>query len=701
MRYFFIGFIFILPIIITFSVRAEDFKLFYDNGKVGLSDAAGNVVIPAKYEQLGWSNGLTMPNNNAIGYKSGEYWGILGLDGEAVTETYYTKLYPAGESLYIASKKGRITNHDFLGVITKEGKSVLPFKYTSIELTGLRAIVGIKYGRSYQYGVVDLGDKMIIPIKYKAINALGNLRFSIQNFESKTAIYNDIGKEVIGFTLDSISTFINGHATIFVNHLRGLININGQILAQPIYKEVRYDAYPEVKIFDQWQIVKDTEAVVSWEFDHIEPYNNDKYKVSANGKQWLINRDGKANTAMEFSHIGAAINGKMVFQHHDKWGVLNTDGTELLGARFDSLVIINDVFYAKNNNEWHLFDSFGVKKSNNSYDEIGNKSGYYFPVKRRGYWGFIDREGEEVLPCVYDKVGEYFFNKVVVKFHGEYGIINKGGDWIVYPRKKKLKIINNDLYMEFDSRLSTLRSFENETIYFTENKVDIMGDHLLEHLSDGGLWKIDFNGRIVNKRIPSERFDEIRQSTDGLFAVKKNNKFGFVDNLNRLIIANRYENVGDFSEGLVAMQILGRWGFIDKQENIVVQPLYDEVLPFRGGLSIVKNKSGYGIIDNNGKPITSFDYDQIIYLNNGRYIMKRAGKYGLIDNDGSLLVNAKYDSLEDLGNGSVLVSLFGKFGVITKRGVDIIPINYDELLYDARFGEYLVMKKSSWEKVTD
>ncbi len=701
MKYFFKGLIYILPIIITFSVQAEDFKLFYDNGKVGLSDTNGNVLIPAKYEQLGWSNGLDMPNNNVIGYKSGEYWGILSLDGQQTTENYYTRLYPAGENLYIASKKGKLTGRDFLGVITKQGKSVLPFKYSSIELTSLRAIVGIKYGRSYQYGVVDLGDKVIIPVKYKDISSLGNLRFSVQNFESKTAIFNDSGKQVIGFELDSISSFKNSFATIFANHLRGIIDINGQIIADPIYKEVRYEKEPETKFFDQWQLIKGTEQILTWNFDDIEPYGEDMYKVNANGKQWLIDREGKSLTPKEYSFIGTEINGKTTFQLNQKWGIINTDGSELLTARFDSLIIINDVFYAKIKDEWSLYDSFGIKKSNQTYDEIGKRSGYYYPVKRRGYWGFINRAGEEILPCVYDKVGEFEHNKVVVKFHGEYGVVDKTGEWVVYPRKARLKIINADLYLTMDSRLTTLRSFEDETIYFTENKVDLKENHLLEHLSDGGLWKIDFNGRIVNRDIPNQRFDEIRPSSDELFAVKQNNRYGFIDNQNRLVIANRYENVGDFSEGLVAVKILGRWGFIDKQENIIVQPLYEEVSAFMGGLAIVKYKTGYGLINSIGKSISSDNYDAIKHQSNGRYLVERNGKYGLLDKDGSLLVNAKYDSLVDLGNGKALVSLFAKFGVISDIGVDIIPINFDGLVYDARFEEYLAMKKSSWVKVTD
>ncbi len=699
MRYFLCGLLFLILITAVSVAQSKDFQLIYKDGKVGLSDASGKVVIPAEYEELGWSTGDQDPESNTIGYRKDNLWGLLALDNEKITKPEYTSLYPVKGGFYIASVRGKISHHDFLGVITNQGKVVIPFKYNAIKPDGLRAIVGVKYGRQYKFGVVDMADKPIIPIEYKDIINLGHLRFAVRNFENKTAIFSDGGKPMIDFILDSISNYENGHAVIYANHELGIVNSNGQVIQEPQFKEVLLDKEPQVKSFDEWQVIKGKSTSTSLFYDNILPFGDNEYKVEANGKSWVINKNNESLTPKKFAFIEEPVNGKMLFMYHEKWGIINPDGEIFMKPKYDSLILNQDVIYAKINGSWSLYDFHGVEKSNANYDQIGKKTSYYYPVKKKNHWGFIDRSGEEVIHCVYDQVGEIVNNMVVVKFHGEYGILDKKGDWVVLPQKGRLTIINDNYYLIKSGDLSTLKNFDNETIYFTQNKVELMADHLLEHLSDGGLWKIDFNGRIVNRNIPQQRFQEIRSSGNGLFAVKYQGRFGFVDNQNRLIIANRYEDVGDFGDGLVAVKLLGRWGFIDKYENIVIQPTFSEVGVFKNNMVIVKATSGYGIIDHKGNKLTPLNFDQISALPSGRFLVKKEGKYGLLNEEGALMINAKYDMLEEVNEEYVKVSLFNKYGVLSNNGVDVIPIIYDDLFYDIRFDEYLVKKKSSWVKV--
>ncbi len=700
MIYFFRGLVFIFLTVVSVA-QSKDFKLLYENGKVGLANNDGTVIIPPIYDQLGWSNGAEMPNGNFIGYKSNNLWGLLALDNQVVTNAEYARLYPTQGGLYVASKQGKISHHDFLGVINSQGKIVIPFKYTSIQLTDLRAIVSVKHGKNYNFGLVDLADKTIIPTQFKEIFPLGNLRFAVKDFNNKTAIFNDKGKAVVDFSLDSISGFVNGYATLYANHLRGIINANGQIIAPIQYKEVQVaDGIPQVKTFDEWHFIVNNQTSKKWFFDDVTPYAQNHYKVLANGRTWIKDSSGLDITPLTYEYVGELIKNKALFKYRNKWGVMLQNGQTFMDAQYDSIVLLQDVIFAKNKGLWNLFDHFGLKKSDQNYTDIGNKTGYYFPVKKKKHWGFINQSGEETIHCVYEWVGEFNHNKVVVKFHGQYGILDKSGEWIVLPQADKLQLINDNYYMAYGSKLSTLKSYADGTVYFTENKVDIMDDHLIEHLSDDGLWKINFKGQIVNKDIPRQRFEEVRTSSEGLFAVRYNGRYGFVDYQNRLLIANRYENVGDFSEGLVSIQLLNRWGFIDRNENIVIQPVYESVTSFKNGLAIAQAITGFGLIDKQGKKISAFDYDEITRFDDGKFMVRKGDAFGLLSKSGHLLVNAKYEILSDLGNGYVMVGLFGKLGIITEAGVDIIPIQYDKLHFDTRSGIYLAMKKSGWVKVT-
>lgn len=700
MRYFF-KYFFLLLIAISSVAQSRDFEFLHQKGKVGLADANGNVLIPAIYDALGWTEGKQEPVGNYIGYKQGDFWGIITTSNEVITSHEFSSLYSGSGALFIASKKGKYSHQEFLGVVNTNGKTVIPFKYASIKLHDLRAIVGVKSGREYSYGVVDLGGKEILPIRYKEIQKLGNLRYAIKNQNNKYGIFTDAGKQVIEFTLDSISNFNAGFATIYDNHLRGMINSDGKVIVPPVYKGVKIGYGIEVKEFNEWVILANNKANGSLKFDKVEPFDQQLYRVTANGRCWLIDTEQNEVSSSTFSYIDSLKFGSRRFKYKNKWGAIATDSTMILEPEFDSLLQVNGNYYALKNNIWWLFDQFGVKKSLQNYEAIGGHFGNYFAVKKNGKWGFINREGDEVIHCVYQEVSDMYFNKIIVKFHGQYGIINKHGDWIVLPQSGKLKILNNSLYIVYKNGLKTLKSFDDETIYFTENEIEINEDHLLEYLSSGGLWKIDFSGRIVNRELPQQRFDEIRSSSEGLFAVKASGAYGFVDNQNRLIVANRYENVGDFSEGMVAVKLIGKWGYINRHENIIIQPNYQSAGPFNNGLAIVKDKSGYGIIDKSGNRKSIFGFDEIIAMPNGYFLVKKEGKYGMLDAGGSLMINAKYDELAELSNGFLKVSLFDKYGILTSKGVDVVPIIYDQITYDDRFKNYLGMKKSEWENLSD
>ncbi|QSE98836.1 WG repeat-containing protein [Fulvivirga lutea] len=700
MRLFFRVLPFLL-LAISSVAQSSNFDFVYDNGKVGLADSAGTIVIPTQYDQLGWSYGSQEVKGTYLGFRKGSYWGLITTQNEVVVSNQYSQLYPAGSELFVAAKKGKYSHQDFLGMINSKGKVVLPFKYTSITLSGLRAIVSMKSGEGYLYGIVDMGGKTILPVKYKEISSLGNLRYAIKNHEDKYAIYTDSGREIMGFTLDSISRFHKGHAIIYDNHLRGIISSSGQIIADPQFKDVQWKDEVQIKKFNSWEFISKGNGNKVWNYDKVALVGDNLFKVTSNNREWIVDKTQNLLSSPTYSNVELLENGSLKFRYNNKWGVVSSDSSIVLSPTFDSLVVVNTDFYALKNGFWSIYDRYGVEKSTQNYQAIGQHYGNYFAIKKNNKWGFLNREGEEIIHCVYDEIGDIQHGKVVVKFHGQYGILNKQGDWVVLPQNGRLQIINDKLYLVKTKTLTTLKSFDDETIYFTENRVEVKEDHLLEYLSYGGLWKIDFGGRIVNRELPQQKFEEIRASSNGLFAVKINNRYGFVDHLNRLIIANRYEDVGDFKEDLMAVKLIGKWGFIDRYENIVIQPTFQSTSDFESGMAVVQENGKYGLIDKKGNKLSAFVYDGISRLPNGKFLAEKDGKLGMLAKDGSLMIHAKYQQLEELSNGEVKVKLFDKYGVLTGQGVDIIPVMYDQLIYDHRFDQYLAMKKSEWENLSN
>lgn len=58
---------------------------------------------------------------------------------------------------------------------------------------------------------------------------------------------------------------------------------------------------------------------------------------------------------------------------------------------------------------------------------------------------------------------------------------------------------------------------------------------------------------------------------EGIFGVKKNNKWGYIDKIGKIIVEFKFENVKKFSEGLAVVKVNGKWGYIDRIGKMVIK----------------------------------------------------------------------------------------------------------------------------------
>ncbi len=57
--------------------RAGDYKRFEENGKIGLKDESGAVILPASFDALGWSDGNFSVIGQITGYRQNNRWGTI------------------------------------------------------------------------------------------------------------------------------------------------------------------------------------------------------------------------------------------------------------------------------------------------------------------------------------------------------------------------------------------------------------------------------------------------------------------------------------------------------------------------------------------------------------------------------------------------------------------------------------------------
>jgi WG containing repeat len=691
-------------LLINFFSAASSYNVFEENGKVGLKNEQGKVLIPARYEALGWSDGTFTTLNNVTGYKDGDYWGLISLENRLITKAFYEEVFAGEGSLIIARKKSNLSLRTVTGCLNTSGKEILPFQYDGIKLYSLRAVVFTKIGNQYKYGLVDLENKTLIPQQYKNIHSIGSLRYAVENFENRMALYSDNGKQITPFNIDSISSFKKNFAIIYQDSQQGLIDRDGEIKAFPTYREIRIDDDGTVhtRQVDEWLFLDGQNKLFQKkQADSVVSIGKNMLHVTTAGRVRIENYELKPIYDSKFSSFGDFTKGKAIFSIDHKFGVAQKDGSILIPAKNDFLqfdkqfIISNQKIAGKE--MWSVLDSSGNTLTSKSYDRIHPFNGKIFPVVNRNFWGAVDGVGKEIIACSYDSIVQQLNSNIVVKFRGQYGVINMREEWIVTPRPNKLKLITDDRFIEITPRTTYLKSIDGNVIYFSENKLDVSDEHIIEHLPSGSLWEIDLNGVIVNRQVhPEGSIEKIFPESEGLRAIKKNGQYGFVDSQGRLRIANRYDDIQSFKEDLAAIKIRGKWGFINHEDKIAIQPVYEEVTNFKKGFSLVKQKGLQGLIDKSGKQILPPRYENISVLDHGNLLIRQDKLFGLSDPQGKILINPKYHTLKDLNNNYVIVERDGKFGVISLQGISTIPLIYDYVMYDAYNNFFIALKKSEW-----
>lgn len=176
--------------------------------------------------------------------------------------------------------------------------------------------------------------------------------------------------------------------------------------------------------------------------------------------------------------------------------------------------------------------------------------------------------------------------------------------------------------------------------------------------------------------------DEVRLFKEGLGAVCKAGKWGFVNKEGKIVIPIKYDAVIDFSEGLCGVKNRqNKWKYIDKTGKDITMPIYDDVSAFKDGLARVWKDDKYGYIGKDGKEKTRFytmifNYkEDVAVANQGGEINEdgnvSGGNFFYIDKEGKRLSEKTYDDCYDFSNGIGMYKSGNKYGFVDKTGKEI------------------------------
>lgn len=213
-------------------------------------------------------------------------------------------------------------------------------------------------------------------------------------------------------------------------------------------------------------------------------------------------------------------------------------------------------------------------------------------------------------------------------------------------------------------------------------------------------------------------FEDLHIFSEGLAAVKKKGKWGFIDNQADVVIPTQYDNVDYFRpSGLCAVTKEGKSGFINKLGKEIIPIIYDEAYQeMKDHNVIVKKNNKWAVFDQSGKQLSDFIYDsfkrayisdfskdiftrdQSTFFENGAALVEINGKYEFINAKAqAAFPNNKFDSASVFDTfKNTIVKRNGQFGIVKPDGAFKVPLEYDFIDYfesNHAFSEYYNARK--------
>ncbi len=134
-------------------------------------------------------------------------------------------------------------------------------------------------------------------------------------------------------------------------------------------------------------------------------------------------------------------------------------------------------------------------------------------------------------------------------------------------------------------------------------------------------------------------------------------------------IEPQFELAGPFSEELAPVRIDGKYGYIDEMGRLVIDPQFRRAGPFADGRAAVKLDQGVAYINRHGEILFQIGAEFIGPPSEGLAWFKQEGRYGYVDDQtGMIVIQSRFLNVGSFSDGLAAVTTESGSGYIDKRG---------------------------------
>lgn len=409
----------------TLQFKEGELLVKKDN-KYGVINIKGAEIVKANYDKIeadkyydentGYKDcGYIVSITTDEGYR----YGYINKDGKELLKTDYNDLYrileTSSEDAYlICAQNGKYG-------LYKNSKKEIDNEYQSLRYDEFNNIIVALKGK--QYGVLTMEGKQIVPFKYNQIDITGENIYATDS-NGKVKVFDTNGKET---SLDYNTVFTKVENTSYKINISVRDNkVNYSIYKNNEKKTTKEYNYIEY-LYDDYFLasnnngklgVIDEEEDTKIQFKYntiqkIENMNlikaiNDTTKITE-----IYSKDMEKITELENATV--EVNDEYIKIYNDSEAkYITKDGQEIKDT---DLFTDNKIFAKKQGNYWGFVDKDGKTVVDFKYDKVTEVNKYGFAgIEKSGKWGVINKEGKIILEPKYtlkdneqpEFIGQYY-----------------------------------------------------------------------------------------------------------------------------------------------------------------------------------------------------------------------------------------------------------------------------------------------------
>lgn len=441
-------------------------------------------------------------------------------------------------------------------------KNILTSEEKTKEVSSLTTYISVV--ENDKWGVIDNKGNIIIELNYDEMVVIPNKNEEVfiatydVNYESetyKTKVLNETGKEILTNyenveaieNNDGVNIWYEDNVLKFEkNEKYGLIDFDGKIIVDAIY--------------DNIYALQGTENSII---------------IEKEGKKGLVNnKTGEIVIKAEYQEI-SAINkthedGYIVKNSLNKYGLIANDKTQILDFKYDEIkkVTGNNYFVVVENGVVEVIKSDGTAILNSGFDSVEDIKVDNFIIIKDGKYGVIDKSGNVIIAAEYENLKFGTSDTFIAQKDGKTGIIKNDGNSVIDFKYERISYIEAGDFFEAENS-------NNTTDIIDRNFNVVLGEIIVSEFNiENGYLRIrkDNNYKYYNFKFEEKTSKEIL-STNTLFLVKENGKYGYENKNGERIVDCIYDDAKEQNEyGYCAIKKDGMWGVLKSDGTVILKP---------------------------------------------------------------------------------------------------------------------------------